>query len=43
MVNECQREILKTEPLFQKAVVKPEKLHITLFAMHLKDTNQLVL
>ena len=40
-VEECQMEILKKNPDISKAAIKIPTLHITLFAMHLKDANQI--
>lgn len=41
MVQDCQTEILKSNEELTKAMVKLETLHITLFAMNLKDKHEL--
>jgi len=40
-VENCQSIILKNSPDFKNAAIKIPTLHITLFAMHLKDMNQI--
>jgi hypothetical protein len=40
-VEDCQNTILKTNPHLNNAAIKIPTLHITLFAMHLKDINQI--
>lgn len=41
LVKDCHKSILINYPDFSKALVKLDTLHITLFAMHLKDLNHL--
>lgn len=40
-VEDCQSTILKNNPDFKNSAIKIPTLHITLFAMHLKDINQI--
>jgi hypothetical protein len=41
MVRDCQNKILENNKELTKAMVKPETLHITLFAMNLNDKEEL--
>jgi hypothetical protein len=40
-VHDCQLDILKKDNSLEKALIKPISFHITLFAIFLKDTNEL--
>ena len=40
-MHDCQLDILKKDNSLEKALIKPISFHITLFAIFLKDTNEL--
>ncbi len=41
MIKGCQKSIVEKDPEIQKALVKPDTLHVTLFAMNLQNIDQL--
>jgi hypothetical protein len=41
MVKDCHKSIVEKDPSIHKALVKPDTLHVTLFAMRLQNNDHL--